>query len=89
MIGLHTKVKQIIDMINSGESNVCTLSTGVYVIDISDQELGTFVYTKFESNVAKYTVRIPFSYNQTLIELLMKGDNGLYLTLPPIITELP
>jgi hypothetical protein len=75
MLGLNLTIHQVVDAINEGESPVLYLPPlGVYVVSIKENALGTFIYTKFTENVAQYTVRIPYSYKNTLGELIYGGE---------------
>jgi len=88
MLGLNMKIREVVDAIKGGESPVLSLYSGVYVFSIKDDVLGTFVFTKFVDNVAQYTVRIPYSYKNTLEELIANGET-LHHKRAPELVEIP
>ena len=89
VIGLKTKIKDVMDLLDNGANPVCVLSTGTYVLSSANRRLGNFIYTRFNNGVAEYTVHIPFSFKNDLEELIRNGDAGMHPHLDPEITDLP
>jgi len=88
-IGLHTRLSKAIPMLKDGYNPVINTKNAVYVFSVTLTHLGTLMYTKFQDNTAIYTVHIPFSYRDCLLDMIVKGENGLYQFSDPILTTIP
>lgn len=88
-IGISQKIKLVMELIDSGVSPIIKHRNTFYVIETAGRDLGAIYYTRFdEIGIADYSVQMPFSFADTLGEILHKGDN-LRAHIEPRVTELP
>jgi len=76
-LGLRTRLKEAIDFLNSGGNPWIVAGTNIYWLSGLGNPSGMMIYTKYRlvDGEALYSVRHPFSYNDTVRSILDNGDN--------------
>ena len=88
-IGLSTNIKDAMNMIDEGSHPVVSYNNGLYLLSSSLRNLGSLEYTRFtKDGIAEYSIRMPFSFADTIGILLHKGDN-LRPKMDSVVNELP